>query len=219
MSTMTSATATRQDGPPKALPGFEHISFYWDRINDRFSAKLNPGEYYVSSDGHLIMTVLGSCVAACIRDTVLGVGGMNHFMLPANEEAQARAQGAGYSASAANRYGSFAMENLINDILKHGGNRSRLEVKIFGGGRILNTMTDIGQKNITFVRDFLAMEGLDVEAEDVGDRCPRKVYYEPHSGRVRVKRLKQVDSDVVQREESYRKSIDTKPVGGAVELF
>lgn len=209
----------RDSAPPRALRGFEHIAFYWDRVHDRFAAKLNPGEYYVTTEGHLIMTVLGSCVSACVRDTVLGVGGMNHFMLPANDEAEAAARGHGYSASAANRYGSFAMENLINDVLKHGGGRNRLEVKIFGGGKILNTMTDIGAKNIEFVREFLRTESFAITAEDVGARFPRKVYYEPHTGRVRVKRLKQVDSDVVKREESYRRKIDTQPIGGAVELF
>jgi len=217
-----SALATqemRNEGPPKALRGFEHITFYWDRAHDRFAAKLNPGEYYVTNDGHLIMTVLGSCVSACIRDTVLGVGGMNHFMLPANDEAEAAARGHGYSASAANRYGSFAMENLINDVLKHGGGRNRLEIKIFGGGRILNTLTDIGANNIEFVREYLNTEGFKVAAEDVGERFPRKVYYEPHTGRVRVKRLKQVGTDIVKSEETYRRQIDKTPIGGAVELF
>lgn len=219
MTTVQTQIDPRAAAPPKALRGFEHITFYWDRIHDRFAAKLNPGEYYVTTEGHLIMTVLGSCVSACVRDTVLGVGGMNHFMLPSNDEAEAAARGRGYSASAANRYGSFAMENLINDVLKHGGNRNRLEIKIFGGGKILNTMTDIGAKNIEFVRSFLRTEGFTVVAEDVGERFPRKVYYEPRTGRVRVKRLKQVDTDVVKREESYRRKIDTQPVGGAVELF
>ncbi len=205
--------------PPRALRGFEHIGFYWDRRYGRFAAKLNPGEYYVTTEDHLIMTVLGSCVSACVRDAVLGVGGMNHFMLPANDDPESLARHVARSASAANRYGTFAMENLINDVLKHGGNRDRLEVKIFGGGKILNSMADIGGKNIEFVREFLRTEGFRVSAEDVGDRFPRKIYYEPHSGRVQVKRLKQVESEVVKREENYRRRIDRKPVGGAVELF
>lgn len=211
-------TAT-QPAPPRALPGFQHISFYWDRAFKRYAAKINPGEYYVTTDDHLIMTVLGSCVSACVRDTVLGVGGMNHIMLPSNEDAEADAAGVGYSASAANRYGSFAMENLINDVLKHGGGRNRLEVKIFGGGKILNTMTDIGAKNIEFVREYLRTEGFRIAASDVGLRCPRKVYYEPISGRVKVKRIQQVENEIVKREEKYRREIERKPIGGAVELF
>ncbi|HKK69952.1 MAG TPA: chemoreceptor glutamine deamidase CheD [Candidatus Krumholzibacteria bacterium] len=205
--------------PPRPLRGFEHIGFYWDRRYGRFAAKLNPGEYYVTTEDHLIMTVLGSCVSACVRDTVLGVGGMNHFMLPANDDPASLARHVARSASAANRYGTYAMENMINDILKHGGSRDRLEVKIFGGGKILSSMADIGGKNIAFVREFLQIEGFRVSAEDVGDRFPRKLYYEPHSGRVQVKRLKQVESEVVKREENYRRTIDRKPVGGAVELF
>lgn len=205
---------------PRALPGFSHVSFYWDRTFERWTAKINPGEYYVSTEGHLITTVLGSCVSACVRDTVLGVGGMNHFMLPSNDDPGRLSEQVRNNASAANRYGSFAMENLINDVMKHGGSRNRLEVKVFGGGRILNNVSDIGAKNIEFVREFLRTENLRVVAEDLGERFPRKVYYDPRSGRVRVKRLQQVDTrDVVRREESYRKRIETVPVGGAVELF
>lgn len=206
--------------PPRALPGFSHVSFYWDRVHDRWSAKINPGEYYVTTEGHLIMTILGSCVSACIRDTVLGIGGMNHFMLPSGDEREGSVTGPVRHVSAANRYGSYAMENLINDVLKHGGSRARLEVKLFGGGRILNSLSDIGAKNIAFVREFLTTEGLRVVAEDLGDRFPRKVYYDPRTGRVRVKRLRQVEGgEVVRREETYRRRIEHKPVGGAVELF
>lgn len=187
---------------------------------ERWTAKINPGEYYVSTEGHLITTVLGSCVSACVRDTVLGVGGMNHFMLPTNDDPERLSEHVRRNASAANRYGSYAMENLINDVMKHGGSRGRLEVKVFGGGRILSSMTDIGAKNIAFVRTFLATENLRVAAEDLGEAFPRKVYYDPRTGRVRVKRLRPVEGrEVVSREEIYRKRIETTPIGGAVELF
>lgn len=220
MSPIAQPQASARPSEPKPLPGFAHVAFYWDRTFERWAAKINPGEYYVSTEGHLVMTVLGSCVSACIRDTVLGVGGMNHFMLPTHDDASRLDEQVRRNASAANRYGSFAMENLINDVLRHGGSRNRLEVKVFGGGRILDTLSDIGAKNIEFVRDFLRTEDLKVVAEDLGERFPRKVYYDPRSGRVHVKRLKQVDgTEVVRREETYRQRIERAPVGGAVELF
>ena len=146
----------------------------------------------------IIVTVLGSCVSACIRDPIRGIGGMNHFMLPAGQRDDADRWQHGCLDAAA-RYGNYAMELLINTILKHGGNRAHLEVKIVGGGRILTHMTDIGQRNITFVRDYLRTEGLQVIAEDVGDIHPRKVYYLPSLGKVRMQKLRALHNDTILR--------------------
>lgn len=119
----------------KPLSGFEGIQRYWDRERQMPAAKILPGEYYVSNQNELITTVLGSCVSACIRDPVAGIGGMNHFMLPNSE--RGNWNGKHSIASNATRYGNFAMEHMINDILKHGGERGNLEVKVFGGGKSL----------------------------------------------------------------------------------
>ena len=204
---------------PKALPGFDHINRYWDPHHSISAAKLLPGEYYVTNSNELITTVLGSCVSACIRDRCFGIGGMNHFMLPLSK-------GGVWSGSevdlvsVATRYGNFAMEHMINDILKHGGHKKNLEVKIFGGGQILESMTDIGMSNIEFVRDYLKTEGLRIVSEDVGDIYPRKIIYYPDSGRVRLKKLKDIHNDtVVRRESAYQKDIAQEPVAGDVELF
>ena len=138
-------------------------------------------------------------------------------MLPASADADGWKSS---SLSAATRYGNFAMEHLINVILKHGGQRHNLEVKLFGGGRILANMTDVGMRNIIFARDYLATEGLRVIAEDVGDIYPRMVVYFPATGKVRVKRLRSLHNNVIVEEETrYLSAIESKPVGGEIELF
>ncbi|OGT00565.1 MAG: hypothetical protein A3K04_04015, partial [Gallionellales bacterium RBG_16_56_9] len=147
------------------VPGFEHIRRKWNVAYGIHAARLLPGEYYVTVGDEGIYTTLGSCISACIRDRVSGVGGMNHFMLPvAADEHTWKTT----SVSAATRYGNFAMEKLINIILKNGGQRQNLEVKLFGGGRIMQNMSDVGMLNIAFARDYLQTEGLKVVAEDVG---------------------------------------------------
>ena len=218
MSRHQAHRADRADAAPRRLPGFEHIHRYWDRDHDTFAVKIRPGEYYVSQHNEMIVTVLGSCVSACIRDSVLGIGGMNHFMLPASGNDDTKDWGSG-SLGAATRYGHYAMEQLINDILKHGGSREHLEVKIFGGGRIMAQMTDIGRHNIAFVRAYIEAEGLRLVAEDVGNTYPRKILYFPANGRVRRKRLPSLHTDlVVQRETRYLGHL-SRPTAGDIELF
>ncbi|MEJ2529055.1 MAG: chemoreceptor glutamine deamidase CheD [Gammaproteobacteria bacterium] len=203
---------------PQPLPGFEAINHYWDPHNQMPAAKILPGEYYVTRNNEIITTVLGSCVSACMHDMVAGVGGMNHFMLPVSN-------GQGWSGkgdlvSTANRYGNFAMEHMINEILKNGGRKRNIEVKIFGGGSIISTMTHIGELNIKFVRMYLENEGLRLVGEDVGDIYPRKVVYFPATGRVMVKKLKQLRNNVIlERENQYRSDIERKPLSGEIELF
>lgn len=197
-----------------ALVGFEKINRYWDKTRNTWGAKLLPGEYYVTIHDEVIVTVLGSCISACIRDRKLGVGGMNHFMLPQSGSDPSSFGGA------AERYGNVAMEHLINTILKQGGRRENLEAKIFGGGKIIVNMTDVGSRNIEFVREYLDTEKIRVESEDVGDLYPRKVAYFPASGRAQMKRLRSLHNDtVVQRERDYQKHIKKEPDGGDVELF
>ena len=210
-------------GPHNKLPdcaeGLEHISRYWDKRHNAFAAKLLPGEYYVSTQNELITTVLCSCISACIRDVKFGIGGMNHFMLPLGCEVEHSGK---THLTAATRYGNFAMEMLINGIIKAGGNKKYMEVKLFGGGKVLASMStiDIGSKNIKFVHEYLEEEGLKVVSEDTGDVYPRKIIYYPESGRVRVKKLQNIHNDTIRkREESYRKHIDEKPVEGDIELF
>jgi len=202
---------------PLALPGFEHIKRAWNDSYDAYAARLMPGEYYVTLHNEGVYTTLGSCISACIRDRVAGIGGMNHFMLPASADMNGW-KSAGLSVI--NRYGNFAMEHLINDILKNGGKRQNLEVKVFGGGRIIANMTDVGMRNINFVRDYIQTEGLKIVSEDVGDVYPRMVVYFPATGKVRVKRLRSVHNNLIIEEEfRYLNTIEAKPVSGEIELF
>ncbi len=199
------------------LPGFSHIQRYWDRQRQCPAAKILPGEYYVTVLDEYITTVLGSCVSACIRDRCLGVGGMNHFMLPLSEDGS---WGGEEVISNATRYGNHAMEHMINEILKHGGQRRNLEAKIFGGGQVMQNLSDVGERNIAFVRDYLATERIALLSEDVGSTCPRKVIYFPRTGKALVKRLRDLHNDtVIRREAAYHEQIRRQPVQGDIELF
>ena len=158
---------------------------YYDSAFKSDAVKILPNEYYVTTTGENLMlsTVLGSCVAACLRDPVTGVGGMNHFMLPEGD--------ASSPASATMRYGSFAMEVLINELIKAGAARERLEAKVFGGGAVLSAMQqmNIGERNGQFVLSYLKMEGIPVLAQDLGDIHARRINFFPQEGRVMVRRM------------------------------
>lgn len=189
---------------------------YYDRTFDCDAAKILPGEYFYTAMNMLIVTVLGSCVSACIRDRVTGLGGMNHFMLPDG------GGDAGSPVSASMRYGTFAMEVLINDLLKAGARREHLEAKVFGGGAVLRGFTaiNVGQRNAAFVMQFLKTERIPVLAEDLNDIHPRKVYFFPRTGKVMVKKLMQTRNDTLaQRELDYARRLKVEPVGGAIDLF
>ena len=192
---------------------------YWDQEHQCFTARLLPGEYYVTRHAEVVTTVLGSCVSACVRDARLQIGGMNHFMLPLDGSNGESAWGS--AANAATRYGNVAMERLINDILKLGGRREDLEFKLVGGGHVLAEMsTDIGARNIEFVREYMHEEGFEVAVEDLGDNHPRRVVYFPQTGRMRVRKLTAPREQVlVAQEREYLKKLASSPVDGEIELF
>jgi chemotaxis protein CheD len=188
---------------------------YFDRTFDCDAAKILPGEYFFTHKDMMIVTVLGSCVSACIRDRVSGIGGMNHFMLPDGGDNDS-------PVSASMRYGSYAMEVLINDVLKAGARRENLEAKVFGGGNVLSGFVaiNVGERNAQFVRSFLKAENIRVTAEDLNDIFPRKVYFFPRSGKVLVKKLKQMNNNtVVNREQDYANRLQRTKVGGEIDLF
>lgn len=203
----------------QALPGFGHVNRYYDSTRGCVAAKILPGEFYVTREAEVILTVLGSCVSACIWDPQALVGGMNHFMLPASGE---REPGGNQIASASDgaRYGTVAMEHLINALLKHGGRRERLLVKVVGGGRVLAGATDVGARNIAFVREFIRNEKLRLVGEHLGSVFPRKVCFDPMSGRAQVKELGSVRNETVARRElEYQSSLSGATTGGEIELF
>ncbi|MGH8206657.1 MAG: chemoreceptor glutamine deamidase CheD [Steroidobacteraceae bacterium] len=210
-SERTASTPSR----PAAGP-FDHINRRFDARVNATVATLHPGDYYVAADGELVGTVLGSCISACIRDSRLRVGGMNHFMLPMTQFTSSDSWSC--SAWVETRFGNVAMERLINEIMKRGGHRSDLEVKLVGGGKVLDTLADVGARNIQFVREYVRAEGFRVVGEDLGDVYPRKVLYDPASGAARVKRLPR-STHVVAEETRYLSDIDHAPPGGEIELF
>lgn len=188
---------------------------YFDRHFQKEAVKILPGEYFVTGRDVLIVTVLGSCVSVCLYDAEAGIGGMNHFMLPGHHDE-------GSVASASARYGSFAMEILINNLLKAGAVRTRLQAKVFGAGRVLAGMnhTDIGARNAEFVLHYLADERIPVRAKDLLDVYPRKVYFFPYEGRVLVKRIRSLHNDtIIQRELRYEAMLEKVKVEGTVDLF
>ncbi|WP_020650248.1 chemoreceptor glutamine deamidase CheD [Solimonas variicoloris] len=195
----------------KSLAASDDGSYYDPRFGVQ-AQKVLPGDYAVAGDGRMLVTLLGSCVAACLHDPLAGVGGMNHFLLPGGEGA------AGESA----RYGSYAMEVLINELLKRGATRARLQAKVFGGGAVLPSLTigNVGERNARFVLDYLAAERIALLAQDLGDIVPRRVHYFPATGRVLVKRLPAAQRAAVAADENrYLHRLKSGPAQGSVELF
>ncbi|MGH8148534.1 MAG: chemoreceptor glutamine deamidase CheD [Steroidobacteraceae bacterium] len=214
-----SAATTAASAPPPALRGYAHLQRFWEPETERWTTKILPGEYYVTCHDEAITTVLGSCISACIRDPGRGIGGMNHFMLP-QDGPSPRNQWLDPAIGLATRYGTYAMESLINDLLKLGAQRTRLEVKLFGGGRVLTSMTDVGARNIDFIHRFIEIEGYRIAAQDVGGTHPRKVVYFPSAGRVKVRRLRAIENrSIADREQIFLESLGKRPDGGEVELF
>ncbi|MCI1192988.1 chemoreceptor glutamine deamidase CheD [Calidifontimicrobium sp. SYSU G02091] len=193
-------------------PG-EASFFYHDAFFGNAAVKVLPGEFFVHDDDVLIMTTLGSCIAACLWDRERRIGGMNHFMLP----------DVGSGGDASGRYGSYAMELLINELVKRGATRATMEAKVFGGGAVISGMTslNVGERNTQFVLDYLKTERIAVVSKDVMDVYPRKVCFLPASGKAMVKRLAPASADAVVREERLAAQRVVPPASGAgsVDLF
>lgn len=190
---------------------------YYDRHFDIQSIKVLPGEYYATGDNLMICTVLGSCVSVCLRDRQSGIGGLNHFMLPHDSS-----QDANSVVAASGRYGLYAMELLINQLLKMGANRNRFEAKVFGGGQVLKNMTfmNVGQRNVSFVLEHLKNESIPIVGQDVLDIYPRKVCFFPKTGKVMLKKIHSLHNNtIIEREKAYLHEIDNQPVAGEIDLF
>ncbi|WP_428422845.1 chemoreceptor glutamine deamidase CheD [Methylibium sp.] len=191
-------------------PG-EASFFFFDAHFKADTVKVLPGEYFVHDEDLLIMTTLGSCIAACLWDRERRIGGLNHFMLPD-----------GGGAMDSGRYGSYAMELLINEMLKRGANRLTLEAKVFGGGAVVAGMSslNVGERNTTFVMDYLKTERIPVVSKDVLDVYPRKVCFFPASGKAMVKRLAATNTDaLVAQDRAAAKAALPTSGGGSVDLF
>ncbi|KRE00385.1 hypothetical protein ASE63_10005 [Bosea sp. Root381] len=185
-------------------------------FDPRFEATIitvAPGEHEITAaKDEIVATVLGSCVSVCMRDATIGVGGLNHFLLPKNNGSA--------DASAGERYGDTAMEVLINGLLKRGAKRGNFEAKVFGGARVLSgaTMLAIGDGNIAFVEEFLKREGIPVVSKDVGGTRSRRIHYQPATGRAWVQHVQSARSEQDQ-EAAYMQRLKTQPVAGEIEIF
>lgn len=193
-------------------PG-EASFFFFDPHFQLNAAKVLPGEYFVSRDEMAIITVLGSCIAACLWDRVMRIGGMNHFMLPQGD-----------SSDASGRYGSYAMELLINEMLKMGARRESMQAKIFGGGQVMANFTtmNVGERNTSFVTEYLQTERIPIVSQDVLDIYPRKVVFFPSTGKAMVKRLAHAHPEALVQQEITRGSaaaVARNTAGGSVDLF
>ncbi len=192
-------------------PG-EASFFYADHHFQYDAVKVLPGEYFVSNEEIVIMTVLGSCIAACIWDGRARIGGMNHFMLPDGD-----------TGDGSGRYGSFAMELLINEMLKLGARRETMQAKIFGGGQVMAGFTtmNVGERNTQFVQDYLATERIPIVSQDVLDIHPRKVCYFPVTGKALIKRLAHSHPETLAVEErrGNAATVAKSNAGGSVDLF
>lgn len=208
--------------PPKPVASGtlgEAQTFYYERDFNRNAVKIMPGEFFVAREDIAICTVLGSCVSACIWDRHAKVGGMNHFMLPGDDSGGKSAIDSVTAASG--RYGVFAMEQLINELIKRGARKANMESKVFGGGAVLRQFTtlNVGERNASFVLDFLKTEGIRVVSQDLLDVHPRRLVFFPATGRALCKKLTTADKSLVTAEQQYNAKINTVPVAGDIELF
>jgi len=212
MQAITPSQKVEPADPTIALSGGRR---FFDAANKSWIVKVFPGEYYTTGRmDESIVTVLGSCVAACIRDPIAKMGGMNHFMLPQSQSGN----WGGHSRST--RFGNFAMEKLINELIKAGCSRDRMEIKVFGGGNVTDTSNEIGTENCEFVLQYLQAEGLKCVAKDLGGDYPRRIEYFPATGRV-VRRLLGLNEKaaVSQEETAFASRLGTRPPSGDIELF
>lgn len=204
-------TAVQSDSCVQAVSGRR----IYDAQAQAWMVKVFPGEYYVTKKlDEVLVTVLGSCVSACIRDPIARIGGMNHFMLPHHKS------GNWGEDSRSARFGNFAMEKLINELIKSGADRNRMEVKVFGGGNVTDTTNAIGSENAEFVLRYLEAEGFRCAAQDLGGSLPRRIHYYPSTGRVVRKLLGVSDTYTVSREErDYGKRLLSQKTTGEIQLF
>ena len=212
---MNASPLPRHESGRTAMPRRLGSGRYFNQEFKAETVKIALGQQAVSDRPDLmIATTLGSCVAACIHDPVRGIGGMNHFMLP--DLPASELEGAGVAA----RYGSVAMERLINALLAAGAERRRLRVKLFGGGRVIESSYDIGGLNGRFALDYVRTEGLMLAGQDLGGGSARRLHYFPHSGRALRRLLRpEAAADTVTRERRFITHLSQTPEEGEVELF
>ena len=194
---------------------YENEDIYFDKKFRCEGLRIRPGEYKVSKDHMMLVTILGSCVAACIRDPLLGIGGMNHFLLP-----ESNGNSFGGIADEGTRYGNHAMELLINDMLKMGCKKERFEIKVFGGAHVGNMNVSVGKDNADFILEYMDQEGLKLATHDLGGNRARKIHFFPDTGKVsRFLFQATSQSKVTEREQQFKKNLEKPHDSGDIELY
>jgi chemotaxis protein CheD len=198
---------------------YDSIRRYYDQNMELTVVKLMTGDCYATNENReMLVTILGSCISVCLRDPKLKIGGMNHILLPG----EARVSGGGDVLEYPSRYGAYAMEELINSMIKLGASKTRMEAKIFGGGNVINTSAMIGDRNIKFVTDYLAQENIPVLSSDVGGETARRLHFYPDTGKAMVRKLRRKEDMVIlEKEKEYEKKLKEKDKKEStdVELF
>ena len=186
-----------------------------ERENAALRVHVVQGQQHVENDPDaMLTTILGSCIAACLWDPVRGVGGMNHFLLPGENNQSPDFGSIGSSA----RYGVHAMELLVNALLRRGARREGLQAKLFGGARMIRGLTDIGEMNATFAEGFLKAEGIPLAGGSLRGNQGRRIQFWPVTGRARQV-LMSSDTGTVFKTEYQASAAKAPAQTGAVELF
>lgn len=203
----------RLAGGPAETPLTRRVHF--DREIGALAIKVDQADYYVSSQpNEYLVTVLGSCIAVCMRDPAVMCGGMSHFALPEETGVQDTLP------SLQLRYGAYSIERLINALAARGAARHRLEVKVFGGANVIESETKIGFRNADFVEQYFEREGIAIMARHLRGQSGRKVRYFPMTGRAQVKLLTPDVAPLIARHESeVERNVAQKPATGSTTIF
>lgn len=187
---------------------YDGVRRYYDQNLEMTVVKLMTGDCYFTADSReMLVTILGSCISVCLRDPMAKIGGMNHILLPGDNNLKLQKGDLGYST----RFGAYAMEELINGMLKLGASKSRMEAKIFGGGNVIESSTAIGTKNIMFAKDFLIQEKIPIVSEDVGGETPRRLHFFPDDGKAMIRKLqRREDFVILEKEKEYEEKLKSK---------
>lgn len=199
-----------------------NYSRFYHEHRKQHVVKVLPGGMYCTDQAEIISTGLGSCVAACIWDPHAHIGGMNHFLLPVAHNAEHHHWSHNDVISTAARYGSYAMEMLINQLISKGAERDFMHMKLFGGAQMLGRKSAIGEKNVDFILRYAKQEKFQVDAYDLGGMEPRKIMFDPLTGKAWLKRIPFAEiSHLKHQEDHYAMEVerDSHKPSDEVELF
>ena len=190
------------------------MNSYFDNHFNKKIITIYPGEFYTSNDNEMISTVLGSCISIALFDSEKKIGGLNHFMLAKDTSIEDDRE----SNRLMGKFGEYAMELLLKDVLQKGAKLENLQAKVFGGSNVFNlpakTGAQVGEVNIKFAFDYLKQKKIPVVTSNTGGTAPRKIFFDPISSKVYLKYIqnRNVDAQLESKEEAYLSEINLKEV-------